>query len=113
MSATAACVSREGGPLRRCGREVGSGVAPVYARHRPEQTLLYPLVQEYSPALKASLSAQGTRLPGYVEQAFGDYLKCGWLEQGLMGALRTLSCRAPGRRSLWSRWVKAPESNDR
>jgi len=68
MSATAACVSREGGPLRRCGREVGSGVAPVYARHRPGRTLLYPLVQEYSPALKAYLSAQGTRLPGYVEQ---------------------------------------------
>ena len=93
MPATAACVSREGGPLRRCGREVGSGVAPVYARHRPGRTLLYPLVQEYSPALKAYLSAQGTRLPGYVEQAFEDYLKCGWLEQGFLW-VRCETCHA-------------------
>ena len=57
---------------------------PVCARHHPERTLLYPLFQEYSSALKAYLSAQGTRLPEYVEQAFEDYLKCDWLEQGFL-----------------------------
>ena len=46
------------------GREAspGGGVAR-YERHRPERTLLYQLVQEYYPALKAQLAAQGTELP--------------------------------------------------
>ena len=69
------------------------GCRPVYARHRPERTLLYPLVQAYYPALKAHLSAQGTRLPGYVEQAFEDYLKCGRLEQGFL-RVRCETCHA-------------------
>jgi hypothetical protein len=42
--------------------------------------LLYQLVQEYYPVFKAHLLAQGTVLPGYVEQEFEDYLKCGRLE---------------------------------
>ena len=49
--------------------------APVYPRHRPERTALYPLVKETFPALKAHLSEQGTGLPGYVEQEFEYYLK--------------------------------------
>jgi hypothetical protein len=54
-----------------CGREAGSGVgASAYTRHRPERTLLYQLVREYSPALKAHRAAQGAVLPGYVEQEF-------------------------------------------
>ena len=65
------------------GRVAGPGVAaPVYTRHRPERTLLYQLVQEYYPAFKAHLAAQGTVLPGYVEQEFEDYLKCGRPEHG-------------------------------
>ncbi len=60
------------------GGEVSSDVgAPVYMRHRPERTLLYQLVQEYYPAFKTHLAAQGTVLPGYVEQEFEDYLKSG------------------------------------
>jgi ribosomal protein S27E len=67
------------------GREASSGVgAPVYARHRPERTLLYQLVQEYYPALRAHLAAQGTALPGYVEQEFEEYLKCGRIEHGFL-----------------------------
>jgi ribosomal protein S27E len=66
-------------------REASSGVgAPVYTRHRPERTLLYQLVQEDYPAFKAHLAAQGTVLPGYVEQEFEDYLKCGRLEHGFL-----------------------------
>ena len=66
-----------------CGDTAGTLVrvsARRSTRHRPQRTLLYPLVQEYSLALKAYLSAQGTRLPRYVEQAFEDYLRCGRLE---------------------------------
>ena len=67
------------------GREASSGVgAPVYTRHRPERTLLYQLVQEYYPAFRAPLAAQGTVLPGYAEQEFEDYLKCGRLEHGFL-----------------------------
>jgi len=98
MSATPACVSPDRSPTGCYGRDASSGVGvPVYARHRPERTLLYQLVQEYFPALKAHLAAQGRALPGYVEQEFEDYLKCGRLEHGFpTGPLRHLSCRAPG-----------------
>jgi hypothetical protein len=51
-----------------------------YERHRPEQTLLYQLVEEYYPAFVAQLAAQGTELPEYVRREFEDYLKCGRLE---------------------------------
>jgi hypothetical protein len=50
----------------------------------PGTTLLYQLVQEYCPALKVYLTDQGSELPGYVEQEFEDYLKCGRLEHGFM-----------------------------
>jgi len=67
------------------GREASAGVgASVYVRHRPERTLLYQLVREYYPAFKAQLAAQGTALPGYVEQEFEDYLQCGRLRHGFL-----------------------------
>jgi hypothetical protein len=79
------------------GREASSGVgASGYARHRPERTLLYQLVQAYYPALKAHLAAQGTALPGYVEQELDDYLKCGRLEYGFL-RVRCDTCRAEHR----------------
>lgn len=60
------------------GRDANSGIgASLYERHRPERTRLCQLVHEYYPALKARLATQGTALPGYVERAFEDYLKCG------------------------------------
>ncbi len=43
------------------GREARSSAGgSVYERHRPERTLLYQLVQEYYPALRAQLAVQGT-----------------------------------------------------
>ena len=76
------------------GREASpdSGAAR-YERHRPERTLLYQLVQEYYPAFKAHLAAQGTAVPGYVEQEFEDYLKCGRLEHGFL-RVRCDACHA-------------------
>jgi len=64
-----------------------------YRRHRPEQTLLYQIVDEYYPAFKAHLAAQGRGLPGYVEQEFEDYLRCGRLEHGFL-RVRCESCHA-------------------
>ena len=67
------------------GREASPGVgAPVYERHRPERTLLYQVVQEYYPALKAHLAAQGAELPAYVQREFEAYRKCGRLEGGFL-----------------------------
>ena len=76
------------------GREASPGVAaPPYVRHRPERTLLYQLVDEYYPSFKAHLAAQGEALPGYVDQEFEAYLKCGRLVHGFL-RVRCDSCHA-------------------
>ena len=76
------------------GREARPGVgAPLYVRHRPERTLLYQIVDEYYPAFKQHLESQDASLPGYVEQEFEDYLKCGRLEHGFL-RVRCESCHA-------------------
>lgn len=80
--------------LSPAGREASSGIgAPLYVRHRPERTLLYQLVEEYYPAFQAHLAAQGTDLPGYVQQEFEAYLKCGRLEHGFL-RVRCDTCHA-------------------
>lgn len=77
------------------------GDAGRYQRHRPEQTLLYQIVEEYYPAFTTHLTEQGRGLPGYVQREFEDYLKCGRLEHGFLRA-RCASCHAerPGRFQL-------------
>ena len=76
------------------GREAGLGVGtPPYVRHRPERTLLYQIVDEYYPAFIQHLGAQDAYLPGYVEQEFEDYLKCGRLKHGFL-RVRCDNCHA-------------------
>lgn len=58
--------------------------APAYRRHRPEQTLLYRLIEAHYPALADLVAAQGRALPRYVQREFEDYLKCGRLEHGFL-----------------------------
>ncbi|MBK6585569.1 MAG: transposase [Gammaproteobacteria bacterium] len=48
------------------GRQAAGGLA--YARHRPEETRLYRLVEQHYPAFVASLAEQGKVLPAYVEK---------------------------------------------
>lgn len=55
-----------------------------YERHCPETTLLYQLVACHYPDFLAALGAQGRSLPGYVQQEFDAYLKCGRLEHGFL-----------------------------
>jgi len=62
-------------------------------RHRPEQTLLYQVVDEYYPAFAALMAEQGKELPGYVQREFDDYFKCGRLEHGFL-RVRCESCHA-------------------
>jgi hypothetical protein len=74
-----------------------SGVAPAHVRHKPEQTLLYQLVEQYWPEFQMQLSETGCFLPRHVTREFEDYLACGRLENGFEArALRELQRRASG-----------------
>jgi hypothetical protein len=57
------------------------GVAQ-YSRHRPEETLLHQLVDDYYPDFLAQFESQGRSLPLFVRKEFEEYLKCGRLEHG-------------------------------
>ena len=69
----------------------GSAGAPRYARHRPEQTLLYRIIAQHYPAFVELLAGQGRPLPDTVQQEFEAYLKCGRLEHGFL-RVRCESC---------------------
>jgi len=71
----------------------GDRSAGRYQRHRPEQTLLYRIVEQHYPAFTAHLAEQGRGLPEYVQHEFEDYLKCGRLEHGFLRA-RCDTCHA-------------------
>lgn len=58
--------------------------AHCYQRHRPEQSLLYRLIERYYPALVEHLAAQDRSLPESVQQEFEAFLKCGRLEHGFL-----------------------------
>lgn len=62
----------------------GAARAGEYARHRPEQTLLYQLVEQYYPAFVEHLAARERTLPVHVQREFEAYLKCGRLEHGFL-----------------------------
>ncbi len=64
-----------------------------YQSHRPEQTLLYQIVDEYYPAFAALMAEQGKELPGYVQREFEEFLQCGRLEHGFLRG-RCESCHA-------------------
>lgn len=47
---------------------------PGYARHRPEATLLYRLIERHYPEFVAAREAAGRPLPKYVREEFEAYL---------------------------------------
>jgi hypothetical protein len=51
-----------------------------YERHKPEQTLLYQIIEKYYPQF---LSHMGQQVK-YVLSEFEAYLKCGRLEYGFL-----------------------------
>jgi len=60
-----------------------------YARHRPERTVLYRLVQghlETYLALAREGDGDGHAVPGYVERELRRYLECGILAYGFARA---------------------------
>ena len=64
-----------------------------YQRHRPEQTLLYRIIEQHYPVFSTHLAEQGRGLPEYVQREFEDYLKCGRLEHGFL-RVRCDTCHA-------------------
>src|SRR5690606_19045772 len=66
---------------------------PGYVRHRPEETLLYRLIEEHYPAFAAAREAAGKPLPKHVRDEFEAYLKCGRLEHGFL-RVRCSNCHA-------------------
>ena len=68
------------------GKDASAGAARAgeYSRHRPEQTLLYQLVEQYYPSFVEHLAACERTLPSHVQREFADFLKCGRLEHGLI-----------------------------
>jgi hypothetical protein len=57
---------------------------PGYGRHRPEQALLYQLVEQHYPAFRELRAAADRPLPDFVQQEFDAYLKYGRLEEGFL-----------------------------
>jgi len=58
-----------------------------YERRRPENTLLYKLVQENLLSFYQQLEyEQGSGLPGFVKKEFDEFLKCGILAHGFLRA---------------------------
>jgi hypothetical protein len=57
---------------------------PGSARHRPEETLLYQLVERHYPDFVAMREAADRPLPKYVQEEFEASLKCGRLEHGFL-----------------------------
>jgi hypothetical protein len=70
--------SRPHGRVRR-----RSSIRPG-TRHRPEEMLLYELVERYYPKLVTAREAARRTLPKYVQEEFAAYLKCGRLDHGFL-----------------------------
>jgi hypothetical protein len=61
------------------------GTPVHYERHRPEQTTLYRLVQQYAATFfEQAESAAGAGLPQFVKDEFDAFLECGILAHGFL-----------------------------
>ena len=66
----------------------------VYQRRRPEQTVLYRVIQQHLLTFYAEVegqSAEGYSLPRYVKEEFEGYLKCGLPQHGFA----RIKCKSP------------------
>lgn len=78
-----------------------------YARHHPEDTVLYQIVEQHLGSFFDSLSEQGASLPGFVREEFDAYLPCARLEHSFVRA-KCEGCREP---STWSHSVASSEGS--
>ena len=75
-----ACVSTEG------------AVASSDWRHRPEDTVLYGVVEQHAEAFFEAQGERGSGMAQFVREEFEAYLRCGRLEHGFIRAKCT-GCR--------------------
>lgn len=68
---------------------------PQFARHKPEQTLLYQIIEGHYPAFKEVMATLGRPLPWHVQHEFDDYLKCDRLEHGFI-RVQCTACHKDG-----------------
>jgi hypothetical protein len=69
-----------------------AGRRVTYERRRPEDTVLYQLVQEHLETFLAQVELEiGTGLPEFVEEEFDAFLECGILAHGFL-RLRCADC---------------------
>ena len=79
--------------MAEASASAAAGPGGAYRRHRPEQTLLYQLVEQHYPEFVEAMRAQGRALPAFVQREFEAYLKCGRLEHGFL-RVRCSACHA-------------------
>lgn len=77
------------GGCQVCRRDANNG----YCRHRPEDTLLYQVVEHYYPRFAALRAEQGRASPAFLQREFEEYRKCGQLEHGFL-RVRCSECHA-------------------
>ncbi len=67
-----------------CQSDTAPAEHPVhYERRRPEETILYQLIQENLETFFAQVEAEtGTGLPDFVKDEFEAFLECGLLPRG-------------------------------
>ena len=62
-----------------------SSSCAAYERRRPEETVLYQLVQEHLETFFAQIEAEtGADLPDFVKAEFEAFLECGILANGFL-----------------------------
>ena len=87
------CAARLRSPAGMCGSECGTPRAPLpwmcrasltYEPRSPGGDVLYRIVRDHFETFRAQAASlrEGEGLPRFVEQAFRDYLRCGWLAGG-------------------------------
>lgn len=62
-----------------------------YQSHRPEQTLLYQIVDEYYPAFAALMAEQGKELPAYVQRNLKNFSNAGGWSMAFYGFAASLA----------------------
>jgi len=78
--------------LRQSAQHAVAGNQIHYERHRPEQTILYQLVQEHIETFFAQVEMKtGSGLPDFVKDEFDAFLECGILAHGFL-RLRCADC---------------------
>ena len=92
MSTATPCLQSRQQPLDQADQPAAAGKHVHYERRRPEETILYTLVQEHVETFFAQVETKtGSGLPDFVKDEFDAFLECGVLAHGFL-RLRCNDC---------------------